>query len=34
VEPYPGTPAEAAALLNNDIKRWGEVIERAKIAKQ
>jgi tripartite-type tricarboxylate transporter receptor subunit TctC len=34
VEPTPGSPADAAALLNNDIKRWGEVIERAKIAKQ
>jgi len=34
VDPDPGTPSDAAALLNNDIKRWGEVIERAKIAKQ
>lgn len=34
LDPNPGTPAEAAALLNGDIKRWGEVITRAKIERQ
>lgn len=34
LDPHPGTPEQAAALLNNDIKRWGEVIVRAKIQKQ
>jgi len=34
LDPHPGTPEQAAALLNNDIRRWGNVIERAKIAKQ
>lgn len=34
LEPQPGTPEQAAALLHNDIKRWGEVITRAKIGKQ
>jgi tripartite-type tricarboxylate transporter receptor subunit TctC len=34
LDPHPGTPEQAAALLNNDIKRWGEVIVRAKIPKQ
>ena len=34
LDPQPGTPEQAAALLHNDIKRWGEVITRAKIAKQ
>jgi tripartite-type tricarboxylate transporter receptor subunit TctC len=34
LDPHPGTPEQAAALLNNDIKRWGEVIARAKIPKQ
>lgn len=34
LDPHPGTPEQAAALLNNDIKRWGDVIVRAKIAKQ
>lgn len=34
LDPHPGTPEQAAALLNNDIRRWGSVIERAKIAKQ
>ncbi|MFZ2736697.1 MAG: tripartite tricarboxylate transporter substrate binding protein [Burkholderiaceae bacterium] len=34
LDPQPGTPEQAAALLNNDIKRWGEVITRAKIPKQ
>lgn len=34
LDPHPGTPEEASALLTNDIKRWGEVILRAKLAKQ
>jgi tripartite-type tricarboxylate transporter receptor subunit TctC len=34
LDPHPGTPEQAAALLNNDIKRWGDVIERAKIPRQ
>jgi tripartite-type tricarboxylate transporter receptor subunit TctC len=34
LDPQPGTPEQAAALLNNDIKRWGDVIARAKISRQ
>ena len=34
LDPQPGTPEQAAALLNNDIKRWGDVIVRAKIPRQ
>jgi tripartite-type tricarboxylate transporter receptor subunit TctC len=34
LDPLPGTPQQAAALLNNDVKRWGEVITRAKIPRQ
>jgi tripartite-type tricarboxylate transporter receptor subunit TctC len=34
LDPHPGTPEQAEALLNNDIKRWGEVIVRAKIPRQ
>ena len=34
LDPHPGTPEQAAALLHNDIKRWGDVIVRAKIQKQ
>lgn len=34
LDPNPGTPEQAAALLSNDIRRWGEVITRAKIARQ
>ena len=34
LDPHPGTPEQAAAMLNNDIKRWGDVITRAKIPKQ
>jgi tripartite-type tricarboxylate transporter receptor subunit TctC len=34
LDPHPGTPEQAAALLNNDIRRWGEVIVRAKIQRQ
>ena len=32
--PHPGTPEQAAAMLNDDMRRWGGVIERAKIPKQ
>ncbi|WP_028605294.1 Bug family tripartite tricarboxylate transporter substrate binding protein [Ottowia thiooxydans] len=34
LDPHPGTPADAAAMLNGDIQRWAEVISRAKIEKQ
>jgi tripartite-type tricarboxylate transporter receptor subunit TctC len=34
LDPHPGTPEQAAALLNDDIRRWGGVIERAKLPKQ
>ncbi|MET4580315.1 Bug family tripartite tricarboxylate transporter substrate binding protein [Ottowia thiooxydans] len=34
LDPHPGTPAEAAAMLNGDIQRWTEVISRAKIERQ
>ena len=34
LDPQPGTPEQAAALLANDIKRWGEVIVRARIPRQ
>jgi tripartite-type tricarboxylate transporter receptor subunit TctC len=34
LDPQPGTPEQAAALLANDIKRWGDVIVRAKIPRQ
>jgi len=34
LDPHPGTPEQAAAMLNNDMRRWGEVIERARISKQ
>lgn len=34
LDPHPGTPEQAAALLHNDMRRWGGVIERAKIPKQ
>jgi tripartite-type tricarboxylate transporter receptor subunit TctC len=34
LDPHPGTPEQAAAMLNNDIRRWGEVITRARIEKQ
>lgn len=34
LDPNPGTPADAAALLNGDIKRWDEVITRAGIERQ
>ncbi len=34
LDPHPGTPEQAAAMLNGDIRRWGEVISRARIEKQ
>ena len=34
LDPQPGTPEQAAALLNNDIKRWNDVIVRAAIPRQ
>lgn len=34
VEALPGTPEQAAALLANETKRWGDVINAAKIPKQ
>jgi tripartite-type tricarboxylate transporter receptor subunit TctC len=34
LDPLPGTPEQAASLLNSDIRRWGDVIERAKIVRQ
>mgnify|MGYP001618665528 CR=1 FL=1 len=34
LDPHPGTPEQAAAMLNNDMRRWSEVIERARIPKQ
>ena len=34
LDPQPGTPEQAAALLRSDIKRWNDVIVRAKIPRQ
>jgi tripartite-type tricarboxylate transporter receptor subunit TctC len=34
LDPLPGTPQQAASLLSNDVRRWGEVITRAKIPRQ
>jgi tripartite-type tricarboxylate transporter receptor subunit TctC len=34
LDPMPGTPEQAGALLSHDIKRWGEVIQRAHIERQ
>ena len=34
LDPHPGTPQDAAAMLGGDIKRWGEVISKAKIERQ
>ncbi len=34
LDPHPGAPEQAAAMLNDDIRRWGNVIERAKLPKQ
>ena len=34
LDPQPGTPEQAVALLGSDIKRWNDVIVRAKIPRQ
>ena len=34
LDPHPGTPQDAAAMLSGDIQRWGDVIARAKIERQ
>ena len=34
LDPHPGTSEQAAAMLNSDMRRWSEVIERARIPKQ
>lgn len=34
VEPHPSTPAQAQDWLQSEIKRWGDVIQRAGIQKQ
>ena len=34
LEPQPGTPAQAHAWLQQEIRDWGQVIERAGIPKQ
>ena len=34
VEASASTPAQASELLSSEIKRWGDVIVRAKIPKQ
>jgi hypothetical protein len=34
VEPIGGTPQALAELLSSEIRRWGDVIERAGIPKQ
>lgn len=34
LDPAPGTPEKAAAMLNGDIKRWGDVIKKANITLQ
>jgi tripartite-type tricarboxylate transporter receptor subunit TctC len=34
VDPQPGTLQQAADLLSSETKRWGDVIQRAGIAKQ
>lgn len=34
LDPHPGTPEQAAAMLQGDIKRWGDVITKARIEKQ
>ena len=31
LDPWPGTPEQAATLLNRDIRRWADVIRRAGI---
>ena len=34
LDPLPGPPEQAAALLQNDVRRWSEVIRRAGIERQ
>ncbi len=34
LDPHPGSPEQAAALLQHDIRRWTDVIRRAKIERQ
>lgn len=34
LDPHPGTPEQAATMLQGDIKRWGDVIAKARIEKQ
>lgn len=34
LDPLPGSPEQAAALLQHDVRRWGEVIRRAGIERQ
>ena len=34
LDPKPGTAQDAAAMLAGDIRRWGDVIARAKIERQ
>ncbi len=34
LDPLPGSPEQAAALLQNDVRRWSEVIRRAGIERQ
>ena len=34
LDPHPGTPQEATAMLAGDIKRWGQVIAAARIERQ
>ena len=34
IEPHPSTPAQANEWLQSEIKRWGDVIQRAGIQKQ
>ena len=34
LDPHPGSPEQAAAMLQGDIKRWGDVITKARIEKQ
>jgi tripartite-type tricarboxylate transporter receptor subunit TctC len=31
LDPHPGSPKDAQAMLAGDIQRWGEVIAKAKI---
>ena len=34
LDPHPGSPEQAAALLQHDMRRWTDVIHRAKIERQ